>query len=155
MSDVAHIRNVRALLREFERSTLKACHVVVHDLEIFFSRDPSYRACDAGDRPPMGGSTSTATSSHSPALVGTPTAASAAATADLLAPHVGTLVHLAALNTPVAKGESVARLAVLDEQFDVCASAPCIVTEHRRQPGELVEFGQPIAVLSQVGRVGP
>ena len=131
MADQGPINEVRALLRAFAKTDVKACRVVVDGLEIFLSRDPSIHAVDmmAAPMPVVGRETK-------------------AALADLLAPHVGTLAALCAPGTAVEAGATYGRISVLDEEIELLAETNGIVATHCHAVGELVEYGQPLVTLT-------
>ena len=125
MADGKPLHEVRALLRAFGQSDLKSLHVVKPDMEVFFTRDATIRP-DARPQSPE------------PAAPGV----------ELLAPHLGTLVQLAAAGTLVAAGDVYGKLAVLDELRDLAAAHAGVIAGHCRALGDLVEFGQPVALLA-------
>ena len=64
------------------------------------------------------------------------------------APHIGTLVEIAAVGSTVTKGGLVAVLTVLEERVEISASESGKVLGHKVQPGALVEYGGVLAELS-------
>lgn len=131
MIDQSPINEVRALLRAFAKTEVKAVRVVVEGLEIFLSRDASIRADQLG--------------------VAQPAAAepvAEAALADLLAPHIGTIAALCAPGTPIAAGSAYGRISVLDEEIELVSDNGGVVTAHCRAVGELVEYGHPIVTIA-------
>ncbi len=117
----------RALLRTFLKSDWKSCDIVTDRLTLFASRDPAIRAHQA--RQVLA----------APAPI---------PTIDLCAPHLGTLVCLAALGTRLEPGTVYGRVAVLDEERDMVADQAGNVAWHHQQAGALVECGQPLMSLA-------
>ena len=66
------------------------------------------------------------------------------------APHVATLVSLRSAGATVGAGEVVAVISVLDARQEIAAPAAGVVLRPR-EPGDLVEFGQPILWIAQDG----
>lgn len=64
------------------------------------------------------------------------------------APHVATLVEIAAVGAFVAKGDRLAVLSVLDEQIDFPSPADGVVQGHHVDAGALVEHGQVLAEIA-------
>lgn len=122
MADAHAITEARALLLQFTRSPLKACHVATASLEVAFSRDPSIRVA----------SLLHAACSEAQDLT------------ELTAPHVGTLTSLAAIGTELQPGDVFAEIAVLDQPVPLKVPAAGIVRRHHCTPGALVEFGQSV-----------
>jgi biotin carboxyl carrier protein len=121
----------RALLRTFLKSDWKSCDIVTDRLTLFASRDPAIRAQQARQVLPT------------PAPVHT---------VELCAPHLGTLVSLAAPGTRLEPGTVYGRVAILDEERDVLADQAGLVASHHQQIGALVEFGQPLVSLTLEAR---
>ena len=67
------------------------------------------------------------------------------------APHIATLVSVAAEGSRVAKDERVATLSVLDEDIAVAAPLDGVVGRSVVATGALVEFEQPILCLYAAG----
>jgi biotin carboxyl carrier protein len=63
------------------------------------------------------------------------------------APHVGTIVWLAAVGEVVETGKAVARLAVLDERIEIVAAGGGTVSAHAGQVGDLVEYAGELVTL--------
>lgn len=63
------------------------------------------------------------------------------------APHVGTIVHVAAVGAVVANGEVVARLRVLDTVEDIVTPILGQIALVHAKVGALVEFDAPIIAL--------
>ncbi|WP_068086790.1 acetyl-CoA carboxylase biotin carboxyl carrier protein subunit [Novosphingobium rosa] len=125
MTETAHpFHEARALLRQFQHSKARSCHIRTEALEIFFSRDASHRA-PARAAPPAKPSTASA----------------------LAAPHLATVVDLAAVGSQVRAGEAVGQLRVLDRQAPLLAASDGIVAEQHVAPGALVEYGQTLLTL--------
>ena len=64
------------------------------------------------------------------------------------APHIGTLVEIAAVGSVITKGGLVAVLAVLGERVEIFAPESGRVLGHKVEPGALVEYGQILAELT-------
>ncbi|UVO51999.1 hypothetical protein M0208_16325 [Sphingomonas sp. SUN019] len=122
------VTEARALLFQFQRSSLKACHVVTQSFELFASRDPAIRAPSTSMEPTV----------------------EAAPVAETIveAPHVATLVTLEAPGTIVAAGGAVGRIALLDETIDLVSDTGGTIVAHRAAPGTLVEYGEPILTIA-------
>lgn len=76
-----------------------------------------------------------------------PVAVATAAPRSITAPHVGTVAWLAALGTSIAKGDVVARLAVLDTQVDVVAPEAGTVSTQTARIGDLAEYAVELVTL--------
>lgn len=125
MAEAGAITDVRALLRGFSASGLRSCHIVTDGLELFLSRDATIGS-------PMGGA-------EPAADVGT---------AELRAPHLGTLAALAAPGTTIPAGGIYGNLGVLDEVRELVADSGGTIVSHCRRIGELIEFGELVALIS-------
>lgn len=134
MAEQDPMKDARALLLQFTRSSLKACHVATGELEVAFSRDPDIAISALLQQPAAVGAT-----------IGPLDAAPATDEILLGAPHVGTVQWLAAVGAKVAAGEPYARLGLLDETVDVTSAAQGALVRHHVAVGALVEFDQPIA----------
>jgi biotin carboxyl carrier protein len=131
MTEQSAINEVRALLRAFAKTEVKAIRVVVEGMEIFLSRDASIRADQLGAAQVAGAE---------PAVD--------AALAELLAPHIGTIAALCAPGTTLSAGEAYGRISVLDEEIELVSDSGGVVTAHCRAVGELVEYGQPVVTIA-------
>ena len=126
------IDDARALLDTLLASDWNDVHVVAGGTEIFIARR-SGRA--------------------NPLLAGGETAAAAApeqrATAreEVRAPHVATLVEVVPVGTPVAAGDRVAVLRVLDDEQPLTAAVAGTVGATPAAPGALLDYGAPVVVL--------
>ncbi|MCX7283882.1 MAG: hypothetical protein NTX28_07535 [Novosphingobium sp.] len=63
------------------------------------------------------------------------------------APHVGTVVWIAAVGAVIGKGETAARIAVLDETMEIAASNAGVVSSHAAKIGDLVEYAHDLVTL--------
>jgi biotin carboxyl carrier protein len=126
VAEASTINDARALLRSFEKSEWKACHVKTDVLELFMSRDPEIRVGQVA-----------ASVAPEPAII-----------AELTAPHIGTLAFLAAPGTRIAAGAVYGRIAVLDEERDLISSRGGVVDRHFHAAGAQVEYGQPLVALT-------
>lgn len=130
----ATLGDARALLDTFVSQGWQSVFVRVDDREFLFSRDalleralPVVAACAA----------------LATAQVAVPVQMQV-----VLAPHVATLLEIAAVGSMVAKGGQVAVLSVLEERVEIFASESGQVLGHKAEPGALVEYGQILAELS-------
>jgi biotin carboxyl carrier protein len=127
------LNDARALLDTLVSQGWKSAVVRVGDSELTLSRDAllerDFPADTVGE------------------VGGAPTAASPQLQI-VSAPHIGTLVEIAAVGSMITKGGVVAVLTVLEERVEICAPAAGQVHGHRAQPGALVEYGQPLAELA-------
>ncbi len=64
------------------------------------------------------------------------------------APHVGTVVWIAAVGAVIEKGEAAARIAVLDETMEIAASNGGVVSSHAAKIGDLVEYGHDLVTVA-------
>lgn len=69
-------------------------------------------------------------------------------THNVKAPHVGTVVWIAAVGADIGKGEVAARIAVLDETMEIAASNGGVVSSHAARIGDLVEYGHDLVTLA-------
>ena len=131
---VASFNDVRALMDTFVSQGWQSVVIRSGDCEFLFSRDTLL------ERPlPVAAASAVLA------------AAPAAATVKLqtvLAPHVATLVEIAAVGSMIAKGGRVAVLSVLEERVEIFATASGHILEHKAEPGALVEYGQVLAELT-------
>ena len=127
----AAIADARALLEVLSQNGWQEAHVIVGGTEIFIARD-------GGRVNPMRVATAA------------PSLASLAdrCIIDVTAPHVATLVGVAALGTQVFVGQTVATIAVLGKDEEVLALKAGTVFEVAAAPGDLLEFGTLILTLS-------
>ena len=131
---VASLNDVRALMDTFVSQGWRSVVIRVDDCEFLFSRDTLLeRALPVA------------------ATSGTLAAAPVAANVNLqsvLAPHVATLIEIAAVGSKVTKGGQVAVLSVLEERVEIFATASGHILEHKAKLGALVEYGQVLAELT-------
>ena len=131
---IAAIDNARALLETFAANGWDSAVIRLGDSEFAFSRT------DLLGRPetvegPVGSSVAAA----APAVQ---------AAHSVTAPHVGTVVSVAAPGTELAGGAVAAVLSVLDETVDVLTAQPGRVVSVGVKPGDLAEFGTVLAQLA-------
>ena len=131
---LASLHDVRALMDTFVSQGWQSAVIRAGDCEFVFSRDALLeRALPVA------------------AAIAAPAAAPVAATAKLqsvLAPHVATLMEIAAVGSMIAKGGQVAVLSVLEERVEIFAATSGHILEHKAEPGALVEYGQVLAELT-------
>lgn len=63
------------------------------------------------------------------------------------APHVGTVVWIAAVGAVIGNGEPAARIAVLDETMGIAASHGGVVSSQAAKIGDLVEYAHDLVTL--------
>lgn len=131
---IAVLNDVRALLATFLSHGWQSAVVRVGDSEFLLSHDALLEQA-----------LSLVAASESPAAV--PLAAPVQLQT-VSAPHVATLVEIAAVGSIVAKGGQVVVLSVLGERVEISASASGQVKGHKAQPGALVEYGQVLVELT-------
>ena len=130
---IASLNDARALLDTLVSQGWQSAVVRVGDSEFLLSRDALLERDFPADS------------------VGEAAAAPLAAPPQLQtvsAPHIGTLVEIAAVGSTVARGEMVAVLTVLEERVEISAPTSGQVHGHKAQPGALVEYGQVLAELT-------
>ena len=131
---VASFNDVRALMDTFVSQGWQSVVIRSGDCEFLFSRDTLLeRALPVA--------------AASAVLAAAPAAAPVKLQA-VLAPHVATLVEIAAVGSMIAKGGRVAVLSVLEERVEISARASGQVLGHKAAPGALVEFGQVLAEMT-------
>lgn len=128
MTDNTAVNDARALLREFQRSKLRACHLRTNAMELFLTRDPALR--------PPARAAPTAPAAEPPVL------------AHLTAPHLATLVEMLAVGSAVSAGTTLARIALLEEEILLHAEHDGVVAAHHATQGDLLEYGQRILHLA-------
>lgn len=122
------INDARALLDALLASDCHDIHVRSGDTEIFIARE-------GGRSNPM---------------LSAPVASSAATSAyerTVTAPHVATVVSIAAGGTRLSAGDRLAVLDLLGEEVQVLAATAGVVGRHLADAGDLVEHDMPLAVL--------
>lgn len=126
------VDDARALLDAMLASDWDNVHVVAGETEIFIAKSP-------GRPNPLfaGGKTVD------------PTAPDQRATAReaVPSPHVATVVDVVPVGTPVAAGDRLAVLRVLDDEQDLTAAVAGTVCECPAVPGTLLDYGAPVVVL--------
>ena len=73
----------------------------------------------------------------------------AAGAVTIKAPHLGTLLSIAAVGSPFHSGDAIAQLAVLDEVRPVIAPFDGVVDACDSSIGDLIEFGGALVTVSQ------
>ena len=131
------VDDVRALMEAFLKSGFRELHVVSADTEVFLALD------GAGPNPMRGAAT--------PSVGATAPAASevGAKQTEIRAPHVATIISVAAEGVMVRSGEPLARMAVLDDEEDLLARASGKVGKVAAQAGELVEYGSLLLTIEE------
>ncbi len=110
----------------FLKSDWASCHVRGEAVEIFVAREPG----------------------HANPMLGIVEAAAAHVDETMLtAPHLGTLVELAAIGTPIAPGERYGVIELLGESIDLIADRAGTIGRHVGRAGALVEFEDILATL--------
>lgn len=131
---VAAIDNARALLETFTANGWDSAVIRLGESEFAFSRTDVLGRPETAEAP-VDASASEAT----PAV---------RATYSVTAPHIGTVVSVAAPGTQLAAGAVAAVLSVLGETFDVVTAQPGRVVAVGVKPGDLAEFGTTLTELA-------
>ena len=138
MGDAGPVHEARALILQFARSNLKAVELRTPQLSVFASRDPGIRLADSmffGTRQPASANRTPAVEAEQQRF-------------QVAAPHLGTLMSLAAAGTRLGTGGVYGRLAVLDDTIDLVAERDMVVVAHCAAPPALIEYGQPLIIVS-------
>lgn len=120
------IVDARALLAELVATGWTDIHVATQGIEIFI-------ATAAGRQNPMAGPDHV--DLHQDLQV-------------ILAPHVATLVEVAAAGTAVEKGQRIARIEVLDIGTALYAPADGVIRTVHASSQDLIEFGSAILTIA-------
>ena len=131
---VASLGDARALLDTFVSQGWQSAVVRLGDSEFLLSRDALLERA-------------LSVAADSPALAAEPVAETTKLQS-VVAPHVATVMEIAAVGSLVTKGETVAVLSVLEERVEIFAPASGRVVGHKSEPGALVEYGQILAELT-------
>ena len=113
----------------FLGSDWSSCHVRGADIEMFVART-------AGHANPMLG---LADDEHS--------TGAALDDATLSAPHVGTLVELAAIGSSIAAGERYGVIELLGETIELVSDRAGTIGRHIGRPGALVQYDEALVTL--------
>ena len=116
------LNDARVLLAELARSPYADIHVRTAAGEMFLAK-------------PHGGANPMRASDDRPRVT-------------ITAPHVATVISLAAPGSAMAAGAVVARLAVLDETIEVASEDAGFVAEVLASAGDLVDFDAPLLTIS-------
>lgn len=114
----AKLADALAFFQWFTRSDWGSCHVRTGDFEFFAARQCAY---------------------SNPLRSAVPVT--------LAAPHLGTVIRLAAVGTRIEAGAVYGVLDLLGDQVELVSDQPGIVSEQLVGPASLAEFGQPLLRL--------
>lgn len=129
----AVIDDARALIDALLATDWAEVHVTGTDFAIFIARD-------GGCANPM---------RALPDFAAQPAAVPAGPFTTLSAAQVATVDWIAAVGDRLEPGQAVARLSVLDEPQDLTAQRGGTVVQVHAAPGDLVEFGMPLAEVAE------
>jgi acetyl-CoA carboxylase biotin carboxyl carrier protein len=122
------VDDARALIDALLASEYQELHVRGEGFEIFLAR------AGGGPNPMLAGVEEVPAQAAEPGL-------------SITAPHVATIAWVAAEGTVLAAGDVLARLEVLGEESELLALQAGRVVRILARPGQLVEYGEPIAEL--------
>lgn len=131
----AAIDDARAFMDALLQSDWQELHIARNGFELFIARD------GGGPNPMV--EVAADDQADSPVAAASPVMISS--------PHVATVVWLAAQGDYVAAGEPVARLSVLDEEFEIKAGGSGRIRMVSAAPDQLVEFGLPLLQIIEEG----